>query len=225
MSSPIRWPRWPGLPPLRASPTPSASKPGPALVVAIMQRRAGLFARRGIGKIRAMRLREAATGWPRAARIGKARTPQLKFRKIKTAAAGPRRDHCGDPARAAENGRDYVPQYLLAIGCLLAIAATTAFSAWIMRDVIDEIFYRRRADLIAVDLRRHRRRLRDPRPRHLRPGRGARQDRQQSRRALPAAAVRPSDEARRRLLHRARARRIWPRRSTRTSPASATCSA
>ncbi len=50
----------------------------------------------------------------------------------------------------AENGREYVPQYIFAVLCLLAIAATTAFSAWIMRDVIDEIFYRRRADLIAV---------------------------------------------------------------------------
>jgi len=50
----------------------------------------------------------------------------------------------------AENGREYVPHYVFAVVCLLAIAATTAFSAWIMRDVIDEIFYRRRADLIAV---------------------------------------------------------------------------
>lgn len=50
----------------------------------------------------------------------------------------------------AENGRDYVPHYVFAILCLLAVAATTAFSAWIMRDVIDEIFYRRRADLIAL---------------------------------------------------------------------------
>jgi subfamily B ATP-binding cassette protein MsbA len=50
----------------------------------------------------------------------------------------------------SENGREYLPQYLFAIGCLLAIAATTAFSAWIMRDVVDEIFYRRRADLIAI---------------------------------------------------------------------------
>ena len=46
---------------------------------------------------------------------------------------------------------------LAAIVCLLAIAATTAFSAWIMRDVIDEIFYRQRSDLIVADLRRHRR--------------------------------------------------------------------
>jgi ATP-binding cassette subfamily B protein len=50
----------------------------------------------------------------------------------------------------AENGREYIPHYLFAIACLLAIAATTAFSAWIMRDVVDEIFYRRRADLIAL---------------------------------------------------------------------------
>jgi subfamily B ATP-binding cassette protein MsbA len=50
----------------------------------------------------------------------------------------------------AENGREYLPHYIFAIVCLLVVAATTAFSAWIMRDVIDEIFYRRRADLIAV---------------------------------------------------------------------------
>ncbi len=50
----------------------------------------------------------------------------------------------------AENGRDYFWSYVLAILCLLAIAATTAFSAWIMRDVIDEIFVNARADLIAV---------------------------------------------------------------------------
>ena len=37
----------------------------------------------------------------------------------------------------AENGRDYVWHYAFATVCLLAIAATTAFSAWIMRSVID----------------------------------------------------------------------------------------
>ncbi|GHD16162.1 ABC transporter ATP-binding protein [Tianweitania populi] len=50
----------------------------------------------------------------------------------------------------AENSRDYVGSYTVAILCLLAIAATTAFSAWIMRDVIDEIFVNARADLIAL---------------------------------------------------------------------------
>lgn len=50
----------------------------------------------------------------------------------------------------AENGRDYVWQYVLAIVCLLAVAGTTAFSAWIMRDVIDEIFYRQRSDLLVL---------------------------------------------------------------------------
>jgi subfamily B ATP-binding cassette protein MsbA len=48
----------------------------------------------------------------------------------------------------AENGRDYVPYYAFAIFCLLIVAATTALSAWIMRDVVDEIFYYRRSDLI-----------------------------------------------------------------------------
>ncbi|MBL8582491.1 MAG: ABC transporter ATP-binding protein [Rhizobiaceae bacterium] len=50
----------------------------------------------------------------------------------------------------AENGRDYIWHYVFATVCLLAIAATTAFSAWIMRNVIDDIFYRQRADLVAL---------------------------------------------------------------------------
>ncbi len=50
----------------------------------------------------------------------------------------------------AENGRDYVWQYAFAAACLLAVAATTAFTAWVMRDVIDEIFYRQRGDLIVL---------------------------------------------------------------------------
>ncbi|MBX3596666.1 MAG: ABC transporter ATP-binding protein [Rhizobiaceae bacterium] len=49
-----------------------------------------------------------------------------------------------------ENGRDYRAQYALATFCLLIIAGTAAFYAWIMRYVIDDIFYRQRADLIAV---------------------------------------------------------------------------
>ncbi|MGE0503674.1 MAG: ABC transporter ATP-binding protein [Rhizobiaceae bacterium] len=50
----------------------------------------------------------------------------------------------------AENGRAYVGAYVLAAFFLLTVAATTAFSAWIMRDVIDEVFYARRTDLIAL---------------------------------------------------------------------------
>ena len=50
----------------------------------------------------------------------------------------------------AENGRDYRWHYVLATLCLLAVAATTAFSAWIMKDVIDELFYERRQDLIML---------------------------------------------------------------------------
>ncbi|MCO6049549.1 ABC transporter ATP-binding protein/permease [Mesorhizobium sp. RP14(2022)] len=49
---------------------------------------------------------------------------------------------------ASENGREYVAQYALAGICLLLTAATTAFTAWIMRDVIDKIFYERRSDLV-----------------------------------------------------------------------------
>lgn len=47
-----------------------------------------------------------------------------------------------------ENGYRYTKLYIFSIICLLIIAVTTAFTAWIMRDVIDEIFYRRREDLI-----------------------------------------------------------------------------
>ncbi|QPC88550.1 ATP-binding cassette domain-containing protein [Mesorhizobium sp. NBSH29] len=50
----------------------------------------------------------------------------------------------------SENGREYVGSYVLAALCLLAVAATTAFSAWIMRDVIDKLFYEKRQDLILV---------------------------------------------------------------------------
>lgn len=49
-----------------------------------------------------------------------------------------------------ENASEYRSQYAIAIFCLVIIALTTAFSAWIMRDVIDEIFYNQRGDLIAV---------------------------------------------------------------------------
>ncbi|MFC6489568.1 ABC transporter ATP-binding protein [Nitratireductor sp. GCM10026969] len=48
----------------------------------------------------------------------------------------------------AENGRDFIPQYSLAAVCMLAIAGTTAFSAWIMRDIIDEVFYEQRWGLV-----------------------------------------------------------------------------
>ncbi|WP_102960416.1 ABC transporter ATP-binding protein [Mangrovicella endophytica] len=40
----------------------------------------------------------------------------------------------------AENGREFFPQYVLATGCLVVVSASTAFLAWIMRDVIDKIF-------------------------------------------------------------------------------------
>ncbi|MDY8109205.1 ABC transporter ATP-binding protein [Fulvimarina sp. 2208YS6-2-32] len=39
-----------------------------------------------------------------------------------------------------ENAHRFVRQYAIAIVCLVLIAGTTAFLAWIMRDVIDEIF-------------------------------------------------------------------------------------
>lgn len=50
----------------------------------------------------------------------------------------------------SENSREYKGAYALAIGASLIIAATTAFVAFIMKDVIDKIFYEQRIDLIAV---------------------------------------------------------------------------
>ncbi len=48
----------------------------------------------------------------------------------------------------AENGREHVGAYSFAIACLLTVAMTTAFTAWIMESVINEAFANRRADLI-----------------------------------------------------------------------------
>lgn len=50
----------------------------------------------------------------------------------------------------AENGREYIGHYVMATLCLLAIAGSTAFMAWIMRDVVNEIFDGQRQDLIVV---------------------------------------------------------------------------
>jgi ATP-binding cassette, subfamily B, bacterial MsbA len=48
----------------------------------------------------------------------------------------------------AENGRDHMGAYAFAIACLLTVAMTTAFTAWIMESVINEAFANRRADLV-----------------------------------------------------------------------------
>lgn len=50
----------------------------------------------------------------------------------------------------AENGREYARSYAITIVCLVVIGLTTAFIAWMTRDVVDEIFVRQRGDLIAV---------------------------------------------------------------------------
>jgi ATP-binding cassette, subfamily B, bacterial MsbA len=49
-----------------------------------------------------------------------------------------------------ENIGHYKNEYTLIVFCLLIVAVMTGFAAWIMRDVIDEIFYRKRADLIGI---------------------------------------------------------------------------
>ncbi|RWA63353.1 ABC transporter ATP-binding protein [Mesorhizobium sp.] len=48
----------------------------------------------------------------------------------------------------AENGREYRWSYVVAISCSLIVSGTTAFAAWIMSPVVNQIFYERRGDLI-----------------------------------------------------------------------------
>jgi ATP-binding cassette subfamily B protein len=50
----------------------------------------------------------------------------------------------------AENGRQHVGGYAFAIVCLVTVALTTAFTAWIMEAVINEAFANRRADLVWI---------------------------------------------------------------------------
>ncbi len=49
-----------------------------------------------------------------------------------------------------ENGRDYIRDYVMAAICLLLVASTTFFVAWIMSPVINQIFVEKRVDLIAL---------------------------------------------------------------------------
>lgn len=48
----------------------------------------------------------------------------------------------------AENGRDHVRGYAFAIACLATVAASTAFTAWIMESVVNEAFAKQRADVV-----------------------------------------------------------------------------
>ncbi|MBB3655792.1 ATP-binding cassette subfamily B protein [Rhizobium sp. BK650] len=50
----------------------------------------------------------------------------------------------------AENGRDHLWRYVFAIACLIVVALSTAFTAWIMRAIIDEAFANRRADVVWI---------------------------------------------------------------------------
>ncbi len=50
----------------------------------------------------------------------------------------------------AENGREHVRGYVMAIACLAVVALTTAFAAWIMESVVNEAFANKRADLVLI---------------------------------------------------------------------------
>ncbi|MET3584511.1 ATP-binding cassette subfamily B protein [Pseudorhizobium tarimense] len=48
----------------------------------------------------------------------------------------------------AENGRDHIRGYAFAIFCLVIVALSTAFTAWIMESVVNEAFANQRADVV-----------------------------------------------------------------------------
>ncbi|MGI2032981.1 ABC transporter ATP-binding protein [Rhizobium panacihumi] len=50
----------------------------------------------------------------------------------------------------AENGRDHIGGYAFAITCLILVAGSTAFTAWIMEAVVNEAFANKRADLVIL---------------------------------------------------------------------------
>jgi ATP-binding cassette subfamily B protein len=50
----------------------------------------------------------------------------------------------------AENARDHLGGYAFAIACLVTVAGSTAFTAWIMESVINETFENKRADLVWI---------------------------------------------------------------------------
>jgi subfamily B ATP-binding cassette protein MsbA len=50
----------------------------------------------------------------------------------------------------SENFRTYIPKYLLAFVFMAMIAATTAASAWIMRDVVNEVFVNKDLTMVYV---------------------------------------------------------------------------
>ncbi len=48
----------------------------------------------------------------------------------------------------AENGRAHLRGYGIAVACLVLVAATTAFTAWVMESVVNEAFANKRADIV-----------------------------------------------------------------------------
>ncbi|MEM6464632.1 MAG: ABC transporter ATP-binding protein [Pseudomonadota bacterium] len=48
----------------------------------------------------------------------------------------------------SENARDYIGTYAFAIFCLVIISLSTAFMAWILKDIVDEAFARQRSEVV-----------------------------------------------------------------------------
>jgi len=48
----------------------------------------------------------------------------------------------------SENVRDYVGTYIFAVACLITVASSTAFTAWIMKPIVDEAFAKQRGEVV-----------------------------------------------------------------------------
>ena len=48
----------------------------------------------------------------------------------------------------SENGRDYIGTYAFAIACLVTVSLSTAFMAWILRDIVNEAFAKQREEVV-----------------------------------------------------------------------------
>ena len=47
-----------------------------------------------------------------------------------------------------ETGREFAGRYALVVVLSLVIAGTTAFNAWLIKDIINQVFFDRRADML-----------------------------------------------------------------------------
>jgi ATP-binding cassette, subfamily B, bacterial MsbA len=98
-------------------------------------------------------VKTVSTGYRPACRLSRL-AAQIETGKLLNSAEGKPRAVNSDTVAGilkrivAENGRDHLWGYVFAIVCLVVVALSTAYTAWIMRSVIDEAYANRRADIV-----------------------------------------------------------------------------